>query len=135
MNRAIRSAIMFVTVGALSFPVASFAEETETGPNREWIDQFKQRSQDRREQVYENASDEQKAEIDAKREQWQGMSQDERRTAYRDHRLQYDRGRPGPGIRPFDRDPGYGRGAPGPGVRPFDYDPGFGRGMPGPGWR
>jgi hypothetical protein len=108
---------MLLAVGALSLPVASFAEEAETKPSGEWIDQFKQRSQDRREQVYENASDEQKAEIDANREQWQGMSQDERRTAYRDNRLQYDRGRPGPGV------------------RPFDYDPGFGRGRPGPGWR
>ena len=117
MNRAIQSVVMLLAVGALSLPVASFAEEAETNPGGEWIDQFKQRSQDRREQIYENASDEQKAEIDANREQWQGMSQDERRTAYRDNRLQYDRGRPGPGV------------------RPFDYDPGFGRGRPGPGWR
>jgi hypothetical protein len=117
MNRAIQSVAMLLTIGALSLPVASFAEEAVANPGGEWIDQFKQRTQDRREQIYENASDEQKAGIDARREQWQGMSQDERRTAYRDNRLQHDRGRPGPGVRPFDYDPGVGRGRPGRGWR------------------
>lgn len=117
MNRFLKYGLMIAAVGVLSCPVTSYAQDGATGPSGERVEQFKQRFQERWNQAYEGASDEQKAKMDAKREQWQGMSQDERRAAFRERRQQNDRGKPGPGVRPFDNDPGFGRGAPGRGFR------------------
>lgn len=117
MSQLIKLGLMAVTVGVFSFPLTTYAQENAVDPGAERTRQFKQRFQERWNRAYEGASDEQKAQMDARREQWQGMSQDERRAAFRERRQQNDRGKPGPGVRPFDNDPGFGRGAPGRGLR------------------